>query len=131
MGRLSKSAFLVILLLLSGVSGSATHLCAMSSGSDAHACCMEHQTQTAGFCGMTQPPAADANCCQVVPSGSATIPSVLPSGGIHDDTYGTQILSDGTLRQPLPILQQSNRGAPDLARLRHLPVQALLCTFLV
>jgi hypothetical protein len=79
---------------------------------------------------MTQTRAADADCCQVVPFGSATIPSVLPGGGIHDDTYGTQILPDTTLHQPLPIMQ-SNRGAPDLAKLRHLPVHALLCTFLV
>jgi hypothetical protein len=92
---------------------------------------MEHQTQTAGSCGMTQTGAADANCCQVVPSGPVMIPSVMPSGGTHDDTYGTQILPDATQPQPLPSLQQSNRGAPDLAKLRHLPVQALLCTFLV
>jgi hypothetical protein len=34
------------------------------------------------------------------------------------------------LNQPLPIMR-SNRGAPHLAELRHSPVHALLCTFLV
>ncbi len=130
MGRLSKSVFLVILLLLSGISGSATHLCAMSSGSHAHSCCMGHATQDASLYGMAHTQSADATCCTNVPSGSMTVPTVLPTGGIHDEMYGTQVLISATMDQHVAT-GRLNRGAPHLAELRHSPIHALLCTFLV
>lgn len=131
MGRLSKSVFLVVLLLLAGASGLASPLCAMSSGSHTHACCMGHDQQMAALCGTTGTLSGDSSCgCKVGPFGLVTTPSILPSIRAHDGTYRTQATNAVTLDLPLLTIR-SNRGSPHFVNLRHSPVHALLCTFLV
>lgn len=131
MGRLSKSVFLVVLLLLAGAPGFAPHLCAMSSGSHAHACCMGHNHQSASLCGTTKTLSENSSCgCKVVPFGLVTVPSMSPSVRSHDVADAYQALSSVTLDLPVPTFR-SNRGSPHSAPLRHSPTPALLCTFLV
>jgi hypothetical protein len=130
MGRLSKAAFLVLLLLMAGVPGFASHLCAMPSGSHIHACCMGHNHQTASLCETTATLSGDSSCCKVVPLGSVTVPSISPSVSSHDGAYGPQATNGVALDLPLPTIRTS-RGSPHLVKLRHPPVHALLCTFLV
>jgi hypothetical protein len=131
MGRLSKSAFLVVLLLLAGVPGYASRLCDMPSSSHAHYCCMGHDQQTAPLSGATNTASWGSSCCcKVVPLGSVTISSSSPSVRSYEGTHGAQATNAVALDLPLPTIR-SNRGSPHSVKLRHSPVHALLCTFLV
>jgi hypothetical protein len=131
MGRLSKSVFLVVLLLLAGVPGYAARLCDMPSSSHAHACCMGHDQQTAPLIGTTNTASWGLSCrCRVAPLGSATIPSLSPSVRSYEGTHGTPVTYAAALDLPLPVTR-SNRGSPHSVTLRHSPFHALLCTFLV
>src|ERR1019366_9965178 len=50
MGRLSKVVLLSLLLVLSGVPGTASLLCAQPMKSHAHACCMAHHQIAGSHC---------------------------------------------------------------------------------
>jgi hypothetical protein len=131
MGRLSKSAFLLVLLLLAGVPGYASCLCAMPSSSHAHDCCLGHDQQAASLSGTTNTASLDSSCCcKVVPLGSLTTTSLSPSVRSYEGTHGTQATNAVALYLPLPTIR-SNSGSPHSVKLRHSPVHALLCTFLV
>jgi len=65
-----------------------------------------------------------------VPFGSATIPSISPSVSSHDETHGSLAVSDVAVDLSMPAIR-TNRGLPHRVKLRHMPVHALLCTFLV
>ena len=131
MGRLSKSVYLVALLLLAGVPGYASRLCAMPSSSHAHDCCMGHDQQGASLSETTNTASLDSSCCcKVVPLGSVTIPTLSPSVRSYEGTHGTQATNAVALDLPLPTIR-SNRGSPHSVKLRHPPVHAFLCTFLV
>jgi hypothetical protein len=119
-----------MLLLLAGIPGYASHLCAQPAFSHAHACCMGHDAQTGSLSGTSGTASLDSSCCRVVPPGSVTVQSLSPSVRPHDGTYGIQAANAAVLDLPLPIAR-SNRGSPRLMDLRHPPVHALLCTFLV
>ena len=131
MGRVSKVVFLVVLLLLAGVPGFASHLCTTPSMSHMHACCMGHNHQAASLCETTATLSGNSSCCcQVMPFGSTVVPSISPSVSSHEGTYGSQAVSDVAVDLPMPAIRTS-RGLPHLVKLRHPPVHALLCTFLV
>jgi len=131
MGRLSKSVFLVALLLLAGVPGYASRFCAMPSGSHEHDCCMGQGQQTASLSGTTNTASWDLSCCcKVVPLGSVTTISISTSERSDDVTYAHLAMGVVTLDPPVSTIRP-NRGSPHLVKLRHSPVHALLCTFLV
>ena len=131
MGRTSKVVLLVLLLLMAEVRGFASHLCAMPSGSHVHACCMGHNHQTTALCETTATSTGNSSCCcKVVPFGSATVPSISPSVSSRDGMHGFNSVSDVALDLPLPVIRTSY-GSPQRVKLRHQPICALLCTFLV
>ena len=131
MGRLSKSVFLVVLLLLAGVPGYASRFCAMPSGSHMHDCCMGQDQQTSSFSGTTNTASWDSSCCcKVVPLGSVTTTSMPTSDPSDDVTFAHLAMSAMALDPPVSSIR-SNRGSPYSVKLRHSPVHAILCTFLV
>jgi len=131
MGRLSKVVLFSLLLILAGVQGTASPLCAQPMQSRAHACCRSHQHVNASHCGATSAAvSATPACCKVAPIESTPFqPLVLP-GGSQDSAYGLHAISDIAGVLPAPFLF-SGRGSSRLAKLQHSPVHALLCTFLV
>jgi hypothetical protein len=131
MGRLSKSVFLVALLLLAGVPGYASHFCAMPSESHTHDCCMGQVQQAASFSGTTSTASWDSSCCcKVAPLGTVTTTSISTSDRSDDVMYAHLAMSVVALEPPASAIR-SNRGSPHLVKLRHSSVHALLCTFLV
>jgi hypothetical protein len=131
MGRLSKVVLLSLLLILAGVQGTASLLCAQPMISHAHACCMSHELVNPSHCGAASAAVLESPaCCKVAPIESAPFqPLVLP-GVSQDSAYGLHAISDIAGMLPAPTLF-SGRGSPRLAKLQHSPVHALLCTFLV
>ena len=130
MGRISKSVFLVVLLLLTGVPGYASRLCDMPFSSHAHACCMGHHQHTASLSGTTSTASFDSSCCKVVPPGSVITTTIATSDRSDDVTYAHLAMSAVALDLPASTIR-SNRSSPHSAKLRHSPTRALLCTFLV
>src|ERR1019366_2717744 len=69
MGRLSKVVLLSLLLVLSGVPGTASLLCAQSM--KAHACCMGHDMANDPHCGASSVRPGSPCCCKMTPVNSA------------------------------------------------------------
>ena len=130
MGRLSKVVLLSLLLILSGVPGAASLLCAQPIKSHAHACCRGHERAAASHCGAASVQSGNPSCCQVAPINSTPVQNLLLSGNSNDGAQVFRALSGMAGDIPASILF-SGRGSPRLAKLQHSPVHALLCTFLV
>jgi hypothetical protein len=131
MGRLSKVVLLSLLLILSGVPGATSLLCAQPMKSHAHACCRGHERVNALHCGASSAAVSGTpSCCKVAPVDSTPVQPLLLSGVSQDSTYGLHAISDIAEVFPVSILL-SGRGSPRSAKLQHSPVHALLCTFLV
>jgi hypothetical protein len=130
MGRLSKAVLLSLLLILAGVPGTASQLCAQTMTSRAHACCMRHAQMTASHCGAASMQLGNRSCCKVAPIESTPARELSLTGGANDGAYGLHATSGlaGMLATPVLV---SGRGSPRRTKLQHLPVHALLCTFLV
>jgi hypothetical protein len=127
MGRLLKTALLVLLLMLSGVPGIALHLCAESTGSHTHACCMAHKHM---FASGSTAHAETTSCCKVAPAQSVPILAVWPSTGSNDGAHAVQATSGGVFILPLP-LTRTDPGTQHLVKLLKPSVHAMLCTFLI
>jgi hypothetical protein len=130
MGRLSKVVLLSLLLILSGVPGAASLLCAQPMKSHAHACCMAHRQIAGSHCAPSSVQSRNPSCCKVAPINSTPVQNLVLSGGSSDGAVVMRALSGMTGDVPAPILLLG-RGSPRLAKLQHSPVHALLCTFLV
>src|SRR6266702_2270035 len=133
MGRLAKTALLVLLLTLSGVPGVALQLCAKSAGAQAHACCMGHQNQnhqqmSDSVGGGSTAQAKTASCCKVAPAPSVPPQAAWPSTGSRDVANAPQATSGFLLSVPPTRV---DRGTPHLARALKPPAPAMLCTFLI
>jgi hypothetical protein len=70
------------------------------------------------------------SCCKVAPIESTPAQELSLTGGANDSAYGLHATSDLAGALPAPVLL-SGRGSPRRMKLQHLPVHALLCTFLV
>jgi hypothetical protein len=130
MGRLSKVVLLSLLLILSGVPGIASLLCAQPMKSHAHACCMAHEQTAGSHCAASSVQSGNPSCCKVVPINSTPVQNLVLSGGSSDSAVVFQALSGMAGDVSAPILL-SGRGSPQSEKLRHSPVHALLCTFQV
>jgi hypothetical protein len=130
MGRLSKVVLLSLLLILSGVPGAASLLCAQPMKSHAHACCMAHQQIAGSHCAPSSVQSGNPSCCKVAPINSTPVQNLVLSGSSSDGAVVFQALSGMAGDVPAPILLLG-RSEPQSAKLQHSPVHALLCTFLV
>ena len=130
MGRLSKVVLLTLLLILSGVPGAASLLCAQPIKSHAHACCRPHQQTAGSHCAPSSVQSENLSCCKVAPSNSTPVQNLVLSGGSRDGAVVVRALSGMAGDVSAPILRLG-RGSPRSAKLQHTPVHALLCTFLV
>lgn len=130
MGRLSKVVLLSLLLILSGVPGAASLLCAQPMKSHAHACCMAHQQVAGSQCGMASMQSGNPCTCKVEPIHLTPLQNLpLSSGSSHSAVVFGPIR--GIAGELPALIHFSGRGSPRSEKLRHSSVHALLCTFLV
>jgi hypothetical protein len=130
MGRLSNVVLLSLLLILSGVPGATSLLCAQPMKAHAHACCKGHERVNAAHCGAASVRLGSPCCCKMAPVNSAPAQNLPASNGSNDGTVILGAISDIAGDIPASSLF-SDRGSPQVAKLQHSPVHALLCTFLV
>jgi hypothetical protein len=129
MTALSKAVLLSFLLILVGVQGNMSQLCAESSGSHTPACCMTYEQVSAS----TEAPTtslASPSCCKIASDQPGPIQAILLSTGSHHGSYQLDANRVETLPIQVPVLGK-DAGSPRLAKLMHSPVHAVLCTFLV
>ena len=129
-GRLAKVVLLSLLLILAGVQGSTSLLCAQPMNSHAHACCMALEQAADSHCGTSSVQSGNPSCCKGSPFKSTAAQNFLPSSGSNDGVVVLSEMSDIAGNVPTAILSP-DRSSPRLAKLQHSPVHALLCTFLV
>ena len=130
MGRLYKVVPLLLLLILAGVPGIASPLCAQTVKSHAHACCMGQEQVAESHCGMASMQSGNPCNCKVAPIDSAPGPSTPLSSGANDGTVTFRVVSD-IAGNPLASIYLSGSNSPQSGKLQHSPLHALLCTFLV
>jgi len=131
MGRLSKVALLAVLLTFAGYPGATSLFCAQPSGLHGHACCVANEQSKASHRATSSLAVSGAaSCCKVAPIESTPIQPIQLSGASHDRVNVLQAAPDiaGTLPASALLLR---RGSSPLTKLRHSPVHAFLCTFLV
>jgi hypothetical protein len=130
MGSTFKVALVSLLLILSGVPGAASLLCAQPTKSHAHACCMEQMQASGAHCAAASVQAGNLSCCKVAPINSTPIQNLGLSGGSNGGAIVIRALSGlaGDVPAQVPLLGSSSLR---LTKLQQPPVHALLCTFLV
>jgi hypothetical protein len=130
MGRLSKVVLLSLLLILSGVPGAASLLCAQPMKSHAHACCMAQKQVAESQCGMASMQSEKPCTCKVEPINSTPLQNLpLSSGSSHSAVVFLPI--SGIAGELPALVHFSGRGSLRFEKLQHSSVHALLCTFLV
>jgi hypothetical protein len=130
MGRLSKVVLLSLLLILAGVPGTASPLCAQSANSHVHACCMGQEPVAESHCGMASMQSENPCNCKVAPTESAPVPNTPLSSGANDGTVAFRVVSD-IAGNPLASIIFTDSNSPHMGKLQNSPLHALLCTFLV
>jgi hypothetical protein len=128
MAALSKAVLLSLLLILVGVQGNVSQLCAERSGSHAHACCKAHEQVSAA--NREAPSLGSPTCCKVAPEEPVAPQAIVLSTGSHHGSYQLDVNRVETLRVQVPTSGKDS-GSPRLKKLLHSPVHAVLCTFLV
>jgi hypothetical protein len=130
MGRLSKVVLLSLLLILSGVPGAASLLCAQPMKSHVHACCMAQKQVAESPCGMASMLSKTPCSCKVEPINSTPLQNLPLSSGSSQSAI--VLLPISGIAGELPALVHlSGRGSLRSEKLQHSSVHALLCTFLV
>src|SRR6266700_171158 len=130
MAALSKAVLLSLLLILAGVQGNVSRLCAEFSGSHAHTCCIAHEHVSAATSGAPTTSLGSPSCCKVAPDQPGPIQAILLSTGSHHGSYQLDVNRVEVLPIQVPALGK-DAGSPRLTKLLHSPVHAVLCTFLV
>lgn len=130
MGRFSKVALLTLLLLVAGVPGTASLLCAQSAKAPAHTCCMEHEQAAGSECGSAAMQSDNLCNCQVSSTGSAPFQNFPTSSPSYDSTFVLKQVNDIAGNFSTSRVA-STSDSQQSEKLQHSPLHALLCTFLV
>jgi hypothetical protein len=130
MGRFSKVVLLSLLLVLAGVPGIASPMCAQAATPHVCTCCMAQGHTADSMRGSASAQSSNPCRCKVAPTDSAPVQNLSLSSASSDSTIVLQEVNDVAGTLPASILS-SDKDISQLGKLQHSPLHAFLCTFLV